>query len=170
MNSSINVSEEWFKQKCNEYVKYLEWAEKNFNITHKVYYEDLCSAPEREIKKIIKSTPLFKKKFGISIADYIKKEYELYENINSPTFREREDMEEIAKKVVKVKSYINQLTNEDEQIMPTPLPIKNTSLLKKRKIVKNFNTCTKLFKDFAKSHNWIDQSLMDFDFWTNKRL
>ena len=48
------------------------------------------------------------------------------------------------------------------------IPIKNTSLESKKEIILNYDMCVKNYKIFARSHNWIDQSIMEFDFW-NKR-
>ena len=47
-------------------------------------------------------------------------------------------------------------------------PIKNTTLRDKKSIVKNYNECKEIFLDFSRNHNWIDNSIIDYDFWNEK--
>ena len=48
--------------------------------------------------------------------------------------------------------------------LETEAPIKNTSLSDKKQLVGNFDKCKTIFKKFAKKHNWIDTSSIDYEF------
>jgi hypothetical protein len=49
-------------------------------------------------------------------------------------------------------------------------PIKNTTLEDKKKQIKNFDQCLNKFYSFAKNHNWIDQSIANYDFWNHRNI
>ena len=50
------------------------------------------------------------------------------------------------------------------------IPWKNTTLVDKKKQIKNFNKCLDKFYVFAKNYNWIDQSKATYDFWNEQHL
>jgi len=50
------------------------------------------------------------------------------------------------------------------------IPIKSMSLLDKKNQIQNFNNCLDIFHKFAKNHNWIDQSIINYDFWNKREI
>ena len=164
----VNIN--FFKKKLTEYKQYINWVEEHFNNTDNVeyiFYEDLINDTDKYLIKYVKGVDNFKKKFGISINEYIKLEYNIHETFmkGDILLQHKADI----KKIARVKKYVTELTKKG--IMPAgPMPIKNTSLEEKKNIVINYDQCIMEYKNFAKFHNWIDQSITEFDFWNNKQL
>ena len=50
------------------------------------------------------------------------------------------------------------------------VPLKNTTLSDKKKLIKNFDACLEKFYAFAKNYNWIDQSKATYDFWNRNHI
>jgi hypothetical protein len=164
-----DVDLEFFNKKLVEYNKYVEWISENFSQEQIIFYEDLILDPEKCISELVPDIEIkkFKEKFNISLKDYIYLEYNLHELAikNITTIKIKEDI----KKIAKIKNYFTKLVKE--KIMPAgTIPIKNTSLKSKKEIILNYNMCVKNYKIFARSHNWIDQSIMEFDFWNSESL
>jgi hypothetical protein len=161
----ININ--FFKNKLKDYKQYIDWVEEHFNNIEHIFYEDLVNDPEKYLSRYVENVEVFKNKFGLSIKEYIKLEYTLHETFLKGTL-DSSDKKNI-RKIAKVKKYTAELTRKG--IMPAgPMPIKNTSLEEKKNIVMNYDQCIIEYKNFAKFHNWIDQSIMEFDFWNNKML
>jgi len=64
------------------------------------------------------------------------------------------------------------ITLEKKYILPkdSAAPVKNTSLEDKKRMINNFNQCQELFYNFARQHNWIDISNINYDFWNKKYI
>ena len=44
------------------------------------------------------------------------------------------------------------------------------TLKDKKKMINNFAQCQELFYNFARQHNWIDTSNINYDFWNKKNI
>ena len=161
--SAINeVNEQYFLQKCNEYVEYENWIEDNFPNAETVAYEKLLTDSDSVMKNFIGDGQTFKKRFGIDLNTVLKKEYDLQRGNTDALSRQEQ------KGLVLYKQYGNELN--ENKIITTSMPMKNTTLLDKKMQIKNFDKCLDSFYTFAKNHNWIDQSNATYDFWNKKHL
>jgi len=156
------VDEDYFLRKCKEYVSYMGWIE-NFQPTESVYYEDLITNTDSVLEKLsgVKST--FKETFGITLTNILKKEYESYNCLTTNTPLNINSVEKNA--VISYRKFVNDL---NLQGIILSIPVKNTTLTDKKKQIKNFDRCLDKFRSFAKSHNWIDQSIATYDFYTGE--
>ena len=154
-----SVEPSFFLQKCKEYVRYMGWIDDNFKNYEVVYYEDFALDPDHIIKNIFNIENVFKNAFGEKLVEIFKKEYlisnkkiDLTDKLNF-------------KSLLKYKDTMTKL--EKKSILPSGIaaPIKNTTLQDKKNMVNNYNECKEIFLDFARRHNWIDTSIVDYDFW-----
>jgi len=161
-----NVNEEYFLKKCIDYVNYVKWIEKNFKNVHVVSYEDILTASDKVIARLTNQTKTFENYFGVTCNNIIKKEYELFNFLTNKNLKHN-----ITKKEQKALLMYKKIGNEliKKNIIHS-LPIKNTTLIDKKKQIENFNTCLNKFYKFAKNHNWIDQSNATYDFWNKRHI
>jgi hypothetical protein len=161
---SVNPS--FFLKKCEEYVRYAQWIEEKFkDYNHDVvYYEDFATDPDKEIKRIFNINNIFENTFGEKLGAIFQIEY-LVSN-------RRVSLEDRSKFKPLIKYKKTMLKLEKQQILPAGIaaPIKNTSLEDKKKMINNFEQCQELFYNFARQHNWIDISKINYDFWNKKNI
>ena len=50
------------------------------------------------------------------------------------------------------------------------VPMKNSSLQEKKQRIKNFDRCLKIFYQYTRNLNFIDQSKATYDYWNQKQL
>jgi hypothetical protein len=160
------VDESYFIEKCQEYVKYIEWTETNFPEAQQISYEDMMINSDRVMEELTGYKETFSKKFGMPLTSLIKTEYEYF---NSRTKDQYQNTlaDEDAKALVKYRYACNKMI---EQNIIMNVPLKNTTLIDKKKQIKNFDKCLGKFYNFAKNHNWIDQSTATYDFWNEQHI
>lgn len=166
VNQVQEVDEFFFIKKCNEYIDYINWAEKYFNNANKVFYEDIINETDTTLEQITSFKNTFKKKLSIDLASILKIEHKYTQHLFLGKKIDKISKEElqilvryrgIAKQMIKNQNIVN-------------IPIKNTTLNDKKNQIKNFNTCLEKFYQLAKNYNWIDQSLATYDFWEKKHI
>ena len=161
-----DVNSLFFLKKCEEYVRYVQWIEENFKDYDYdvVYYEDFATDPDKEIKRIFDIDNIFENTFGEKLGAIFQNEYLIANR--------RVSLEDRAKFVPLLKYKKTMLKLEKQQILPAGIaaPIKNTSLEDKKRMINNFDQCQELFYNFARQHNWIDTSNVNYDFWNKKNI
>ena len=160
------VDEDYFLQKCKEYVDYQSWMETYFPNVEIVAYENMLVDSDSVIEKIIGYKNTFKNEFDIPLSSILKKEYDFFnlltkkDTVNTLSKREQRGL-------YKYKLVGNKLI---EKNIIHNIPLKNTTLIDKMKQIKNFQNCLTKFRSFAKNYNWIDQSKTTYDFWNNTHI
>ena len=102
----------------------------------------------------------FKKSFGVPLTEIMQKEYDFFKSF---TTDQKQDLtKEEAKALAKYRFTSKEMIEKD---IIFNVPLKNTTLSDKRSQIQNFDSCLNKFYDFAKNHNWIDQSTATYDFW-----
>jgi len=160
------VDEDYFIQKCKEYVDYQSWVETYFPNFEIISYESMLINTDSVIGKLIGFKNTFKNAFGISLASIIKNEYNFFNSLVNEDNLEVLSKDKL-KALIKYKQTNKILT--DKGIM-LGAPIKNTTLKDKMNQIKNFQQCLNKFYSFAKNYNWIDQSKATYDFWHNQHI
>jgi hypothetical protein len=161
-----SVDTHFFLKKCQEYVGYVKWIEENFK-DYKydiVYYEDFATDPDKEIKRIFDIDNIFKNTFGEKLGTIFQKEYLISNRLIS--------LEDRSNFIPLLKYKKTMITLEKHHVLPAGIaaPVKNTSLEDKKKIINNFHHCQELFYNFARQHNWINISNVNYDFWNKKYI
>lgn len=160
------VNPDFFLKKCQDYIEYEKWLEENFkNYEYDVvYYEDFAIDPDKEINRIFNIDNIFKNTFGEKLGTIFQKEY-LISNRRISLENRLEFMP-----LIKYKKTMIML--EKKCILPKGMaaPVKNTSLEDKKRMINNFDQCQELFYTFARRHNWIDISNINYDFWNSKYI
>lgn len=157
------VDEEFFMQKCKEYINYLYWANDNFPISEQIAYEDMVTNTDSVIENLTGFKKTFIRNFDIELSKVLRIEYDFLNQDSAKssfTYSSKEQRalylyKSLADKLVVEKIILN-------------LPIKNTTLQQKKNQIKNFDSCLKKFENFARQHNFIDQTITNWDFWDNK--
>jgi hypothetical protein len=159
-----SVDSSFFLRKCEEYVRYMEWIDNNFQDYKVVYYEDFASDPDKIIKDIFNLKDTFKNAFGEKLGEIFKKEYLL----SNRKIKLTNKLEFLS--LYKYKSTMIKL--ETRNILPSGIaaPIKNTTLYDKKSIVSNYDECKDIFLEFSRRYNWIDTTIIDYDFWTGENI
>jgi len=160
-----HVDEDYFLQKCKEYVAYYSWVEKYFTNLEIVSYESILKNGDLILEKLTGYKNTFTNNFGISLSSILKKEYDLFGSLVKNSGNELSKQEK--KSLIKYKQLSQDLMKRNI-ILGTP--IKNTTLKDKMHQIKNFNQCLDKFYSFAKNYNWIDQSTATYDFWNEEQI
>ena len=160
-----HVDEDYFLQKCKDYVAYYSWVETYFTNLQTVSYESILNNGDLILEKLIGYKNTFTNKFGLSLSFILKKEYNLFGSLVKNNASELSKQEK--KALIKYK-LLNQDLMKRNIILNTP--IKNTTLKDKMRQIKNFNQCLDKFYSFAKNYNWIDQSTATYDFWNKEHI
>jgi len=160
-----HVDEDYFLQKCKDYVAYYSWVETYFTNLQTVSYESILNNGDLILEKLIGYKNTFTNKFGLSLSFILKKEYNLFGSLVKNNANELSKQEK--KALIKYK-LLNQDLMKRNIILNTP--IKNTTLKDKMRQIKNFNQCLDKFYSFAKNYNWIDQSTATYDFWNKEHI
>ena len=160
-----HVDEDYFLQKCKDYVAYYSWVETYFTNLQTVSYESILNNGDLILEKLIGYKNTFTNKFGLSLSFILKKEYNLFGSLVKNNANELSKQEK--KALIKYK-LLNQDLMKRNIILNTP--IKNTTLKDKMRQIKNFNQCLDKFYSFAKNYNWIDQSTATYDFWNEEQI
>jgi len=159
VNNVGSVDVDFFIMKCQEYVNYDNWIHENFDDFDVVYYEDFALDPDGKIKEIFGIDQIFENAFGEPLANILKKEYLIS--------KRKIDLSNKENFTPLIKYKQTMMTLEKQKILPmgASAPIKNTSLQDKKEIVSNYAECKDRFIEFSRRHNWIDTSIIDYDFW-----
>ena len=161
-----SVDPSFFLTKCKEYIGYVEWIEENFKDYDYdvVYYEDFATDPDKEIKRIFDIDDIFRNTFGEKLGAIFKKEYLISNKLMS--------LEDKSNFVPLLKYKKTMMMLEKNHTLPAGMaaPVKNTSLEDKKRLINNFSQCQELFYNFARQHNWIDISNVNYDFWNKKNI
>ena len=156
------VDEDFFIHMCKQYVEYIEWVEHNFSNVETVAYENMVKHSDAVMEKLTGYANTFADKIGLSLSSILSKEYDLLRNKTHSNFSKDE-----LKALVRYRILCNEMLHKNVII---GMPLKNTTLTDKKYLIKNFNACLDKFYAFAKNHNWIDQSVATYDFWTKKHI
>ena len=159
------VDEDYFLQKCKDYVDYQSWIEKYFPSVEIVSYESMLKDIDNIVEKLTGYKNTFINNFEVPLSTILKKEYDFFSALvknDKDTLSKQE-----RKALIKYKRTSLYLI-EKNIVMNTP--IKNTTLKDKMSQIKNFNQCLNKFYVFAKNYNWIDQSKATYDFWNDKHI
>jgi len=159
------VDEDYFLRKCREYVAYTKWIDANFPNVQKVTYEQLLTETDQVLEKFTGYRDTFQNKFGSTLTDIIKYEYDAFRSITNKekNVLNNEQIKSLAKYRLLAKNML-------EKNIIVSMPLKNTTLKDKQKQIKNFDACLNKFYNFAKEYNWIDQSTATYDFWNNTHV
>jgi hypothetical protein len=159
-----SVDTSFFLKKCQEYAKYVAWIEENFADHDVVYYENFATDPDKEIQRIFNIDNIFKNTFAEKLGEIFQKEY-LISNRRISLENQSDFMPLLRYKQTMMKL-------EREAVLPLGIaaPIKNTSLEDKKTMITNFDQCQDIFYNFARQHNWIDTSNVNYDFWNKKHI
>ena len=160
------VNEEYFLQKCKQYVDYHSWIEMYFPNVELVSYENMLKNSDSLIEKLTGHKNTFIKNFDLPLSTILKKEYDFFDSLIKNDKSDRLSKEE-KKSLIKYKQASKRLM-EENIILGTP--IKNTTLKDKMNQIKNFDQCLNKFYAFAKNYNWIDQSKATYDFWNDEQI
>ena len=155
---------DFFKKKCQEYTNYIKWVENNFDTNVEVYYEDFVENTDFILDSFLQTGNLYKEKFGNSLSNILKIEYDI--STKKISYEDKKTL----MPVLKYRGFCGEL--ENQKILPFGIasPIKNTTLSDKKSLVKNYDDCKLVFYKFARNHNWIDTTLIDYDFWNKKNI
>lgn len=156
------VDEKYFMHKCKEYVQYIDWMEQHFPNTEKISYEDTVKKSDQVMQKITGYPNTFIDKFGKPLSVMLSREHIFLKN------RRQSDLSSD-----ELKALIRYRMTSKEMIERNKIhgiPFKNTTLADKKKQITNFNNCLDKFYEFAKNHNWIDQSKATYDFWNEEHI
>jgi hypothetical protein len=155
-----SVDEDYFLKKCNQYVEYIQWTYKNFPDAETVSYEDMITKTDKLLDNLTGFQNTFVKKFGSMLSVILRAEYNYFHKKNPLDKKE-------TKALYQYKNLSNSLMYKG---IILGQPIKNSSLQDKKDRIKNFDRCLKKFYNFAKNHNWIDQSTATYDFWNDRNI
>lgn len=156
------VDESYFIKKCQEYVEYQNWIQTHFPNIQKISYEDMLTDSDKTIETITGYKDTYIKNFGIPLTSVMENEYDFLSPARNKNFT-KEQLRGLAKYRVISKDMI------DKNIIMN-VPLKNTTLSDKKKLIKNFDACLEKFYAFAKNYNWIDQSKATYDFWNRNHI
>ena len=161
--SQVSEGEEnYFMQKCQQYIKYTEWVEHNFPNVETVSYENMIKNSDAVMQELTGHQDSFTNKVGLSLSSILSNEYNFLRNKSESNLSNDE-----MKALIKYKRTCNEMI--DKKII-IGAPLKNTTLTDKKNQIKNFNSCLDKFYTFAKNHNWIDQSKATYDFWNEEHI
>ena len=154
-----SVDVDYFMKKCQDYVDYDNWIHEHFEDFDVVYYEDFAVDPDRKIKEIFGIDKVFARAFGEPLADIFQKEYLVS--------KRKIDLSDKQNFTPLLKYKQTMMALEKKAILPlgAAAPIKNTTLEDKKEIVSNYAECRDRFMEFSRRHNWIDNTIVDYDFW-----
>lgn len=153
------VDESFFIEKCKDYVNYQYWVEDNFPSVVEVSYEDMLLKTDEIVKSLTGHDDTFGKSFGIPLTEIMQKEYDFFKSLT--TDKKQDLTNEEAKALAKYRFTSKEMI---EKNIIFNVPLKNTTLTDKRSQIQNFDSCLEKFYNFAKNHNWIDQSTATYDF------
>jgi len=156
------VNEKYFIDKCKEYVDYIQWIEEHFPNVEKISYEKLVKKSDEIMKKITGYPNTFINKIGKPLKFLLLCEYDFLRHTKDINLSSDE-----AKALVKYRIMCKEIISRKISL---GIPLKNTTLAEKKNQIKNFDSCLNKFYDFAKNHNWIDQSIATYDFWNEKHI
>lgn len=165
INHTVDLN--FFNQKLIDYKNYINWIEQFFPKATEIYYEDLIDDPNTSLLKLNIDATIFEKHFNMSLKEFIKLEYDLHEKafLNQINKSNKNEIKRVSK-IKKCFFKMHQLG-----IIPAgTMPIKNTSLQTKKNIILNYNECLENYRNFSRMNNWIDQTIVEYDFWTKKQL
>ena len=156
------VDENYFIQKCQQYVKYTEWVEHNFPNVETVSYENTVKDSDAVMQELTGHRGTFTDKIGLSLSSALSNEYNFVKNKSNSNLSNDK-----LKALVKYRRVCNEMLNKKIIINA---PLKNTTLTDKKNQIKNFDACLDKFYTFARNHNWIDQSKATYDFWNEEHI
>lgn len=152
-NIKYDVNRDFFSMKLKNYSNYIYWCKDNFNITHVVNYNDLQSDGDEILKNITGLDRNFSEIAGISIEDYNKVFYNASLSLQTGN-KDLIPNIDLVMKVVKLRSYQNELINARRLI--SVIPHKMNTLADKSKKVQNFNTLIEVYNNWAENRNDVE--------------
>jgi len=161
------VDEDYFLEKCNEYVDYVYWIQENFPDVIQISYEDMVTNVDSTIEKITGYKDTFNKNFGANLSLILEMEYNIFNSLITKNNKKLSYTRDEKKALILYKK-LSKILIDKKMIINHP--IKNTTLEDKKKQIKNFNQCRDKFYFFARNHNWIDQSIVNYDFWNKRNI
>jgi len=157
------VDEKYFMHKCKEYVQYIDWMEQHFPNVEKISYEDTVKKSDQVMQRITGYANTFMDKFDKPLSYMLSTEHIFLKNKRQSDLS-GDELRSLIRYRMSCKEMI-----ERKKIIHN-IPFKNTTLADKKRQIKNFNNCLDKFYNFAKNHNWIDQSKATYDFWNEQHL
>ena len=161
------INEDYFLKKCNEYVNYVYWTQDNFPDVEQVSYEDMITDSDATIEKITGYKDTFNTNLSTELSLILRMEYDFFNSLISKN-NKKFSYTKKEKKALFLYKKLSKILIDKKIILNTP--IKNTTLEDKKKQIKNFDRCLDKFYSFAKNHNWIDQSIVNYDFWNDRNI
>lgn len=156
------VNEKFFINKCKEYIDYIQWIDEHFPNVEKISYEKLVQKSDEMMEKVTGYRNTFIDKIGRPLKFILFDEHNFLRNR-----KESKLSNDGAKALVKYRIVCKEIFDRKISLA---VPFKNNTLAEKKNQIKNFDSCLNKFYDFAKNHNWIDQSIATYDFWNEKHL
>lgn len=156
VNEVSRIDEKVFIQKCDEYLKYLMWLNKNFPSIDKVSYEDVITNTDEVLYRITGYKNTLPNYFGVPSSKLLRLGY-------SP-----KDTDYKEKKAFQLyKDLCEKLITQD---ILRETPYKNTSLQDKKNRIKNFDKCLKIFYQYTRNNALVNQNIATYDFWNQKNI
>jgi len=147
-----HVDERQMLSMCDNYIRYLEWTKQYFPKAKVVSYERLITDTDTVISDLTGFNDTLIKYFGLSTSKLLR----LEASNTVPT--------EIKQKKALLK-YKNLCSNLIEQGILRETPTKNSSLTEKKKRIKNFDRCLRIFKQYTRNIDIIDNEKSTYDHW-----
>jgi hypothetical protein len=127
-NQKFTVDPQLIISEANKYLEYRTWALENFPIAQFINYNELENDIDSILMRYFPASQTIKQKYGISIAEYTKLNYEVSKGNAAPTAASKNIDQEMARLC-------------EQQIMLDPIPIKSNTLLDKQFKIINFAQC-----------------------------
>ena len=142
----------YFNQKLKQYSDYEYWAHDNFNITHKVNYDDLHNNIDLALQNITGLPNCVEERYGISLQDYSQFRYlsSMYTQTKDPIYVNNACVEKL-EPMCELYLRISQLNYSRR--LPTPMPIKMNTLADKCSRITNFDQAVEKYNIWAASGN-----------------
>jgi len=142
---------DFFQMKLDQYADYEYWAQDNFNITKKIKYDDLHNNVDQKMQDITGLTHSVEDRFGISLQDYSRYRYLI------SMYKQTKDTQyffngiDIIDEMCNLHGMIDGLYNTKR--LPTPMPLKMTTMANKRSRVTNFDQAVETYNTWALKGN-----------------
>jgi hypothetical protein len=146
------VSTEDVVTQAQKYLRYLDWVHENFVSAKQINYEEIEENMDLLLATMTNCTDSIQNKFGISIRDYTRIQYERSKKIAGSIFPNRFEAQQY-QMADTISDRLVDLCNQ--RIMLDPIPIKSTTILDKISTIDNFRDCVAAFNDWAATHNGV---------------
>ncbi len=151
-----DIDERYFIQKLKGYIAYRDWIKNNFPNTTKITYENIITNTDAILTEITGYEDTLKNYFGFPMSDILRFQFD-DSNLNDKEKHALHRYESLCDTLIK-----------DGTLRVVPM--KNSSLQEKKQRIKNFDRCLKIFYQYTRNLNFIDQSKATYDYWNQKQL